>query len=139
MNDQQDQFDLNLPGKLSADLKGLCGQTPTVPQHIDDAILNAAGHRLRNQRRYRVMLRWAGAASAAAAMLLLAIWIMPQGSAPQQARRGDILDAFQVARAITHHESLKKEWDMNGDGMVNQTDVDLMAQQAVSLKQRPQS
>jgi hypothetical protein len=138
MNKEMDQSDWELPGRLSGELKGLYGQSPVVPREVDEAILRMAGHRMARQRRMRLMLRWAGAASAAA-VVMLAVWLMPRGSAPLQTRQVNILDAFEVARAIDHHQPLKKQWDVNHDGVVDQKDVDWMAQQAVRLKPEERS
>lgn len=45
--------------------------------------------------------------------------------------RVDILDAFAVARSIRHADSA--EHDLNGDGRVDQSDIDLVARDAVRL------
>jgi hypothetical protein len=54
--------------------------------------------------------------------------------------RVDILDAFKLARQIESagrteaNLSLREQgWDMNGDGLVNRNDVDLVASAAVRL------
>ena len=86
--------------------------------------------------------RWAAIALAAAAMIVIAVRLMTpvvEGTKPQVARVGDvnqdnqvnILDAYIVARHIARHESVDKAWDVNGDGVVNQKDVDLIASMAV--------
>ena len=45
----------------------------------------------------------------------------------------DILDAFALARQMRDSEE-EEEWDINGDGLVNQKDVDVIALAAVSLE-----
>jgi hypothetical protein len=45
----------------------------------------------------------------------------------------DILDAFKLAKSIESTEPIEKEWDINGDGLVNSSDVDLVASAAVRL------
>ena len=42
-----------------------------------------------------------------------------------------------VARGIAHHEQLPLTWDVNGDGVVDQKDVDLLAQMAVNVSKGP--
>jgi hypothetical protein len=57
--------------------------------------------------------------------------------APAQTLPVDILAAFDLARrleaATKRHETLSRQWDINGDGVVDQRDVDALAQQAVAL------
>ena len=48
--------------------------------------------------------------------------------------RVDILDAFVLARHIKGGDQLRTEWDLNGDGVVDRTDVDKIALTAVSLE-----
>ena len=92
------------------------------------------------------MTRWIGAAAAAAAVVALAVRVAhspgPTGSPrPQLARladvnhdgRVDILDAYLVARRIADKQPLDPAWDINGDGVVDQKDVDLIANMAVSV------
>jgi len=45
----------------------------------------------------------------------------------------NILDAFALARTIRAGRPLRSEWDRNGDGLTNQSDVDLIAFNAVML------
>jgi len=47
--------------------------------------------------------------------------------------RVDILDAFKLARYVESAERTDKKWDINGDGLVNSNDVDLVASAAVRL------
>jgi hypothetical protein len=49
--------------------------------------------------------------------------------------RVDILDAFKLARQIKAGLQPSEKWDMNGDGLVNRKDVDLVAFAAVRLDQ----
>jgi hypothetical protein len=94
--------------------------------------------------------RWWGAGLAAAAAVVLALRVFVahptasrQAMTPprQVARLGDvdhdgrvnILDAYIVARKIARHEPLDLAWDVNGDGVVDQRDVDLIAHMAVRV------
>ena len=47
--------------------------------------------------------------------------------------RIDMLDAYLLARHIKDGDQLDPRWDMNGDGVVDQRDVDAIAAIAVSL------
>ena len=49
--------------------------------------------------------------------------------------RVDILDAFRLARSIEARGPVDRKWDLNGDGRVDQADVDLVACAAVRLDQ----
>lgn len=141
MLDDLDQSDPTLPPKFVADLKGRYGHSLPVSRAIEERILASANRRLRNQRRFRQMLQWAGAASAAA-LVALVFWLAPRHSAPELAMqsnpspegRVNILGAFQLALALDQHRPLKAEWDINHDGVIDQKDVETFAAQAVSLK-----
>ncbi len=45
----------------------------------------------------------------------------------------DILDAFALARTLESENGNGSRWDQNGDGLLNQNDVQLVALQAVML------
>jgi len=48
--------------------------------------------------------------------------------------RVDILDAFFLARQIEKQPELSNQWDVTGDGNVNQNDVDAIASTAVRVR-----
>ena len=48
--------------------------------------------------------------------------------------RVDILDAFYLARQIEKQLELQNQWDVTGDGNVNQKDVDAIASTAVRVR-----
>ena len=48
--------------------------------------------------------------------------------------RVDILDAFYLARQIEKQLELQSQWDVTGDGTVNQKDVDAIASTAVRVR-----
>ena len=94
--------------------------------------------------------RWAAIGLAAAAMVVIAVRLMTpvvDGNKPQVAQFGDvnhdsrvnILDAYIVARHIARHEPLDKAWDVNGDGVVDQKDVDQIATMAVEAHESDQT
>ena len=45
----------------------------------------------------------------------------------------DILDAFALARSVKSGSSQANRWDQNGDGSTDQTDINLIAMNAVML------
>jgi len=47
--------------------------------------------------------------------------------------RVDILDAFKLAKQIESAGPAETEWDINGDGLIDRSDVDVVALAAVSL------
>jgi hypothetical protein len=138
----KDDAELELPETLRRALVDLHTPTTKVPAHVDHAILGRARIEYRGRRRMWVGTRWAAIALAAAAMVVIAIHLLGpvvEGNKSQLAKLGDvnhdnqvnILDAYIVARHIARHEPLDKAWDINGDGVVDQKDVDLIAAMAV--------
>ena len=108
---------------------------------VDEAILARAPRRFVRRRMVARGLRWGVAGVAAAAVLLVAVTIWPGLRSVPAGRedidgngRVDIVDAFTLARNIEAPDGVKKEWDLNGDGVVDRTDVDTVALAAVSLK-----
>jgi|TARA_B100001971_G_scaffold210115_1_gene234941 hypothetical protein len=108
------------------------------------------------------ILQWAPWASAAACLMLILFLTFPGGkqnssltsdAAPRQPfpspaivatkispkdinRDGqvDILDAFALANRLEDGEAHQDQWDMNGDGQVDQADVDEISAVAVKLE-----
>ncbi len=125
---------------------------PQIPQGLAEAIRSLDGggappmsaalrseaeRRLSGSGRARVW-RYVGAAGAIAAALLLIVWMLPSARAPipgdvDRSGHVNILDAFAIARALDHGGALDPAWDMNGDGVVDQRDVDVVAMRSVSL------
>jgi len=143
--------ELDAPKELLDDLSALYDADVPLPPEVDDAVMAMARQRLAPPRRPRLVPRWGwAAAAAAAAAILLAVWIVggPERhkksppSAAQTIRkedfdgngRVDILDAFALARHIESGRKANEKWDVNGDGIVDGTDVDTIALAAVSLK-----
>ena len=141
------EFDPNQFESLKAALAGLQRPGPSVPRTLDQTILSDARRSFAARRRRWAILQRVSAGLAAAAVLTVAIRVFvpafrSTGAAaprPQLAQaadinrdgRVDILDAFIVARHISHGDSLDSAWDINGDGVVDQKDVDLVAHLAV--------
>jgi hypothetical protein len=120
-----------------------------VPAELDDAILAQAKRSYRVRVRRWAMVQRIGLGLAAAAVLAIGFRVfisrdpLPPAAfqRPQLAQladvnhdgRVDILDAYSVARHIARHESLDAAWDVNGDGVVDQKDVDIIANLAVHV------
>lgn len=140
-------FDPEQFERLRAGLMRLQPPRPRVPREVDEAILADARRSFVIRRRRWMLVQRIGAGLAAAAVLAIAIRVFhptpvaPSAATPrpQVARVGDvnrdgrvdILDAYVVARHIARHEPLDPAWDVNGDGVVDQKDVDLIAHMAV--------
>lgn len=112
---------------------------------LDEVILGAAARhfsQMQMDRSQRVRGRWSRIAAAAVLALtaILAIRIGVPASTPAQLARdinrdgrADILDAFTLARRIDSGGVLPTAFDIDGDGSVNQRDVDAISARAVSL------
>lgn len=150
---------LRLRDELAGDLKGLFAGSGQVPPERDRAILDAANLHFNQQQRRRQsrrVLRWATTGVAAAAVIVIGLVMVDpiqrvrEISKPsvttdafhsvQVVRedidrngRVDILDAFTLARQIESAAMTDPKWDLDGDGEINQTDVDVVAQAAVRL------
>jgi len=106
--------------------------------------------------RKRLLVRWAVPPSAAAAVIMWAVFnpfVTPdvehlplfEAVGPLATRqladhrdidgngRVDILDALALARNIKDNRVAEQPWDFNGDGAIDRQDVDTVAQSAVSL------
>lgn len=152
MIDEEKHFDedLDLKGssKLSADLKALFTPKLSVPPEVDRAIMDQAHQRL-FRRQPRRLLRWAAPVAAAAAVIIFVFMLEFTMKEPESALsrsvlavaqadidhngRVDILDAFKLARHIKSADRPDIKWDINGDGLVNRSDVDSVAFAAVRL------
>jgi hypothetical protein len=141
--------DASLPPALLADLSALYA-TPRVPAVVDARVLNDAAATYARRARHRRWLRWAGAGAAAAAAVVIVGLILPHRGAvnepkPRYSLKGDldgngrvdILDAFSLARRLrdANGRSLPADQlqDVNGDGVIDQKDVDLLARMAVQV------
>jgi hypothetical protein len=144
-----DQPELRLPSALADDLVRLYRPRIDVPAAVDEAVLNAARQRLAQVRRRRLVFRWATAGMATAAAVALAFWAVDRTGTPKASQspvvqavytadydqngRIDILDAFGLARRIEAGDGVDRQWDVNGDGVVDRKDVDAIAMKAVSV------
>lgn len=147
-----EDVDLRISSKLSADLKGLFEPKVGVPPEVDRAVMDRADRHLSplqsgKQRRLRIHWGWRIAAAAAVIVLAFSLDLTKQ---PRQRTdsfslskvqaedidrngRVDILDAFKLAKQIESAGRTEKEWDFNGDGLIDRSDVDMVALAAVRL------
>ena len=151
MADEHDRQGDDLP-ELGRALRRLYQPSADVPADTDAAIRAALRLGFAESRRKRLVfarrLAPFAAVAAAAAVVLLAIWLATLGppSAPPQpavARTDpadldqngtvDILDAFHLARRLEAGEAIDAALDLNRDGAIDSLDVDRIALRAVSL------
>jgi hypothetical protein len=131
------------PAKLVEALRGLQAAKVSVPMEVDEAVLAAARCHLQKTAPARVIPfpRWlAAAAAVVAAVGLLFLLSKPGRPVPAVARedvdrngRVDMLDAFALARKLQAGAIVDLMLDLNGDGRIDQRDVDSIAAHAVKL------
>ena len=155
MSEETKHFDedlnLKVSQKFSEDLNIFFKPQFSIPPEVDRAVLDRAYQHLTQKHWSHHILRhisiWRIAA--AAAVIIFAFSLnLTQKSGPttsqsllEEARavdidengRVDILDAFKLARYVESAERTEKKWDINGDGLVNSNDVDMVASAAVRL------
>ncbi|KPK37680.1 MAG: hypothetical protein AMJ65_14055 [Phycisphaerae bacterium SG8_4] len=149
-----EDLDLEASEKVSADLSTLFKPQLSVPPEVDRAILERAGTHFAGRgfaksgrRRFRWVSLWKVAAAAAVVILAFSLNLtnkpaptvyyadLAKVGAVDFDRNGrvDILDAFKLARQIELASNAGTNLDINGDGLVNRGDVDVVALAAVSL------
>ena len=129
----------NFEQKLAAELKRLYAAPPMADR--DEQILSAA--RSAGEAAVRGRWKWRVGLGLAAAVVLAAgiMWAEfyrgrtpPPAAMPAAfARTGDIRDAYYVARQLKQHATPASIWDTNGDGIVDDKDVQSLALAAVHL------
>jgi hypothetical protein len=70
------------------------------------------------------------AAAAAAILVAAGVWIAVRPST----RKLDIVDAYSVALRLRNGQTVESSWDLNGDGKVDDRDVDEIARRSVALR-----
>ncbi|MEJ2704950.1 MAG: dockerin type I domain-containing protein [Sedimentisphaerales bacterium] len=157
MDEEIEHFDENVnvrvSSKLSTDLNVLFEPRRPVPPEVDRAVSDKIRRHLVIQqpvedkrRRFRWAALWKVAAAAAVVIFAFSLDLTERpkstterpGRAAQAADidlngRVDILDAFRLAQQIKNADQVKSTWDMNGDGLVDDSDVDMVALAAVRL------
>jgi hypothetical protein len=147
LNKRHDGEELPAPQKLVAALKELPARRLFVPPTVDEAVLRTARRHLGGPRRpgfggIRAWLGWPAWAAACLALIGLVYFLVkPAGRSPAFARedinhdgRVDILDAFQLARGLQSGQKPVSGLDLNGDGVVDRRDVEIIAAHAVKLE-----
>ncbi|MDT8302557.1 MAG: dockerin type I domain-containing protein [Sedimentisphaerales bacterium] len=155
MNEETKHFDedldLRVSQKLSEDLNILFKPQFSIPPEVDRAILDKANQFFTQKHWSHHILRhiniWRIAAAAAVIIFAFSLNLTrdsgPTTSQSLLVKAGDvdidenglvdILDAFKLARYVESAERTEKKWDINGDGLINSNDVDLVVSAAVRL------
>jgi hypothetical protein len=146
-----EDLDFRVPSKLPADLKALFKPQFGVPPGVDRAVMDRANkHFVALQSgKGRRRIHWGWRIAAAAAVVIFAFSLdLTKQAGPTKIRsplsktqavdidrngRVDILDAFKLARHIETNSPPEKAWDINGDGRIDRSDVDIVAHAAVRL------
>ena len=146
-----EDLDLRVSQKFSEDLNILFKPQFSIPPEVNRAVLDKAyQHFTQKHWSHRILRhisiwRIAGAAAVIIFAFSLNLTQKPGPTTSQsllvEARavdidrngRVDILDAFKLARYVESAERTEKKWDINGDGLVNSNDVDLVASAVVRL------
>ena len=146
---------LEAPAELVAVLKEASKRGMFVPAHVDRTILKAAQAHLDRSSRSSSTIFWRWLLWPAFAAVCFAVWAIffsPDGVSSTQrikvdyAREDlnhdgqvDILDSFALARQLKSGKSLPAAYDINGDGVVDERDVQLLAARAVKLDKSTRS
>jgi hypothetical protein len=155
MEHPNDNPDLQISSKLSADLRALFEPQHPMPSEADRAVLDEIHRHFvieqpaeSKRRRFRWAALWKVAAAAAVVIFAFSLDLTKKPDPKTNRRttpagfhtndidlngRVDILDAFTLARRIEQANNIKSEWDINGDGQVDRSDVDTVALAAVRL------
>ncbi|MHC4535358.1 MAG: dockerin type I domain-containing protein [Planctomycetota bacterium] len=155
MSEETKHFDedlnLRVSQKFSEDLNILFKSQFSIPPEVDRAVMDRASQHLTQKHWSHHILRhisiWRIAAAAAVIIFAFSLnltqkpgpttsqSLLVEARAVDIDRNGrvDILDAFKLACYVESAERTEKKWDINGDGLVNSNDVDLVASAAVRL------
>jgi hypothetical protein len=140
---ENDQPELDAPKKLIAALKESSRRKVFVPGYVDRTVLEAARRHLSQPKKtsvgiFRRWMLWPALATGCVVIAFIARLLMPPAS-PRFAREDlnrdgkvDILDSFALARELKTSGPLPAVFDVNGDGVVDERDVALIAAHAVA-------
>lgn len=133
-----DDLDLRVPPRLSAEFNTIFKPQFSVPPEVDRAVMDRANrHFVKRLRRHRV-LRWAGPAAAAAAVIIFAFvldftkrsgQIVPSPEHPlttesgQSASRPDYSLSREADRPISRLSSVVTQTDIDRNGRVDILDA----------------
>jgi hypothetical protein len=138
------ESELDAPPKLVAALRECSRRKIVVASYVDRAILNASRRQLNKTTaarptRFRRWMLWPGLAVACIFVAFIARLLTMQGHAQfvredlNHDGRVDILDSFALARELKNSRPFSSTLDINGDGVVDERDVALIAAHAVAL------
>jgi predicted anti-sigma-YlaC factor YlaD len=134
--------------ELASMLAGVTSsRTPEIPEGRDRSIRDALRSETGRAGRRGRLVRLLSGAAAAALLLAAGLWALgPFDAAPRPSDREerqlldvdedgrvDVIDAYLVARRLHRGETPPASWDVDGDGEVDDADVEAIAQAAVSL------
>jgi hypothetical protein len=140
MPNETDEFDFP---KLGDALRDAYAHRAEIPASLDHGIRATAQEQFDRRRRLRLMARWGTGLAAGLAAVIVIVISLNRSPASKSIVKGDVngdsrfnmVDALALARHIAAKEKLEQAWDVNGDGVIDQRDVDAIAAAAVSLKQ----
>ena len=135
MSEPNDDLD-PVPKHLQGDLRALFGRRLQVPDSIGAQLRHAAS--MRRRPLWRPMLV---SAAAAALIAITGILLLQRSSSSLPVAREDfdgngridVLDAHRLALAIGRHERVAATFDLDGSGVVDRRDADLIAARAVRI------
>lgn len=140
----QPEHDLDAPPKLIAALKDVSHHKVFVPPYVDSTVLKAARQHFdkaaeTRRLKFRPWMLWPALATACA-LIVVFVRLTTTSSQSHYAREDlnhdgkvDILDSFKLARDLKSGKRLPASYDVNGDGVVDERDVLLIATHAVQL------
>ena len=136
---------LEAPAKLVNALKETSRSRVFVPPYVDADVFQAARRHLEKPAKgrsgnFRRWMLWP-ALAVACALIVALTRLFTTSIHPRYARedfnhdgRVDILDSFALARQLKAGGTPNATFDVNGDGVVDERDVVLIATHAVQLK-----
>jgi hypothetical protein len=146
-----EDLDLRVSQKFSEDLNIIFKPHFSIHPEVDRIVLDRANQQFTQMHWGHRILRhisiWRIAAAAAVIIFAFSLnltqkpgpttnqSLLVEARAVDIDRNGrvDILDAFKLARYVESAGRTEKKWDINGDGQINSSDVDLVASAAVRL------
>jgi hypothetical protein len=145
-HEQNEADEQQIPARLAEELKTFYAPQQVVPRRVDDAVLAVAREHLAGIAQSRGIVRfprWLAAAAVVALAAVLGSLLFSNRRLPDVARedvnrdgRVDVLDAFALARRLQQGAAMDRLFDINGDGVVDQKDIDAIATRAVRLDGR---
>ena len=149
MPEHEQNDDLNAPDEFVQALRRATEGRVNVPGELEEQILDHARKHLQGasvtltetEGQPDKIIPFPGnwirlSATAAVLALMGVVWVQMErrDATPEVATEGPtIVDALLLARELNDGEAVSSEYDLNGDGVVDELDVDLLAHAAVAL------